>query len=378
MAFGRAVKRRAANAVTNRVNLRTISVFNSVMRNHTLLTIALALAIAGEARAQQNLKLPDSSPAASVSQTVGLTEIKISYHRPGVNGRKIWGALVPYGEVWRAGANENTTISFSSPVKLGGKPVAAGTYGLHMIPTAKEWTIILSNVTSAWGSYGYDAKEDALRFAVVAQPGSSFEERLSYRFDNPSENSTLATLRWEKLKVPIKIDVDTPAVVMADLRTQLRGLAQFSPNTWNQAAQYWLDHGGSLEEAQKFVERSIALGETFGNLNTRATIAEKKGDAAGAASLRQKALGLASEADLNQYGYALLGRKKVDEAIGVFQKNVLAHPASWNVHDSLAEAYMAKGDRKAAADSYGKALTLVKDDVNRKRIEQTLSRLKNK
>ena len=126
------------------------------------------------------LKAPEPSPAATVTQTVGLTELKINYHRPAVGGRKIWGGLVPYGEVWRAGANENTTITFSSPVKIGGKPLAAGTYGLHMIPTTKQWTVIFSNVSSAWGSFTYDEKEDALRVTVTPQPAEGFVERLSY------------------------------------------------------------------------------------------------------------------------------------------------------------------------------------------------------
>jgi hypothetical protein len=354
-------------------------VFNTAMRTPILVGTTLVVALtASEATAQQGLKQPDPSPAAGVSQTVGLTEIKVSYHRPGVNGRKIWGDLVPFGEVWRAGANENTTVTFSSPVKIGGKTLAAGSYGLHTIPTAKDWTIIFSKMATAWGSFTYDPKEDALRTTVTPQPGEGFEERLSYEFDNPSDTSTLLTLRWEKIKVPIKIDVDTPSVVMASMRAELRSLPGFAWLGWSQAAHYWLTHGGSLDEAQKMADKSIGMRETFQNLSTRAAIAEKKGDAKTAADLRAKAMAQATENDLNQFGYGLLFEKKLDEAIAVFQKNVQAHPSSWNVHDSLAEAYAVKGDRKAAIDSYAKALTLVKDEANKKRIEQTLSRLKGK
>jgi tetratricopeptide (TPR) repeat protein len=339
---------------------------------------SLVVAVVCSPAIAQNLKAPEPSPAASVSQTIGLTEIKVSYHRPAVNGRKVWGELVPYNEVWRAGANENTTISFSTPVKLAGKDVAAGTYGLHMIPTAKEWTVILSKMAVAWGSYGYDPKEDALRVSVTAAPSEGMEERLSYRFDAPTETSTLLTLRWEKLKVPIKIDVDTPQVAMASMRAELRGAAQFSWQGWAQAAQYWVTHGGDLDEAGKMADRSIQMKETFQNLNVRAAIAEKKGDKQKATDLRNRAMALANETDLNQYGYTLLFSKKVDEAIAIFQKNVKDHPDSWNVHDSLGEALAAKGDKKAAADSYSKALNLVKDDANKKRIQQTLTRLKGK
>lgn len=351
-------------------------VFNRSMK--TLTAFVVVLGMAAPAVAQQALKLPEASPAASVSQTIGLTKIEIDYHRPSVNKRKVWDGLVPYGQVWRAGANENTTITFSSPVKVEGHALPAGTYGVQMLPSsAKQFTVIFSNTNTAWGHYGYDQKEDALRVNVTPQP-SDFEERLSYRFDEPGETSTTATLHWEKLKVPFKIEVDTPAVVMASMRKELRGAAQFNWQPWAQAAGYWVQHGGNLDEAQKMSERALAMQENFQTLRTRAAVAEKRGDAKLANDLRDKSMALATENDLNQYGYTLLFAKKVDEAIGVFQKNAQAHPQSWNAYDSLAEAYMAKNDTRNASENYGKALTLVKDEPNKKRIEQTLSKLKNK
>jgi hypothetical protein len=352
-------------------------VLNAVMRTKSLIATAVVLGIATPALAQQGLKVPDPSPAASVSQTIGLTKIDISYHRPGVNKRKIFGALVPYGEVWRAGANENTTISFSSPVKIEGHALPAGSYGLHMIPTAKQWTIIFNNVTTGWGSFAYSDKDDALRVTVTPKTGE-FTERLGYEFEDPTDHSTTVTLEWDKLEVPFKVEVDTPAVVMASMRAELKGLAQFTGVGWAQAARYWAEHGGDLDEAQKMAEKSLTFGETFAALRARALVAEKKGDAKLAGTLRDKSLTMATENDLNQYGYTLLFQKKVDEAIGIFKQNVQAHPQSWNVYDSLGEAYMAKNDNKNAAENYGKALTLVKDEPNKKRIEQTLTRLKNK
>src|SRR5262249_14726071 len=143
------------------------------------------LAAAFPMAAQAPLTLPHPSPEASVSQTVGLTELSIHYHRPAANKRKVWGELVPYAQVWRRGANENTTFAASSPVKIEGKPLAAGTYGLHMIPTEKEWTVIFSKMSSAWGSFTYDEKEDALRVTVTPTK-APFEERLSYVFSDPS------------------------------------------------------------------------------------------------------------------------------------------------------------------------------------------------
>jgi tetratricopeptide (TPR) repeat protein len=321
------------------------------------------------------LVLPQPSPEASVTQTVGLTEIGVRYHRPSVGKRKIWGELVPYNEVWRAGANENTIITFSSPVMVEGQKLAAGTYGLHMIPTEKDWTVVFSNVSSAWGSFSYDPKEDALR--VTVQPKrSEFEERLSYTFENPTEGAVTAVLRWEELAVPIRITVDTPSVVVESLRLQLRGLPRFSWQGWNSAAAYCAQNNVNLEEAMQWADRSIAMNENFSNLKTKGDLLEKKGDTKAAAELQAKALRVAKEAELNTYGYQLLGQKKVDEAIGVFQKNVKDHPKSWNTYDSLGEAYLAKGDKKLAAEYYGKALAMTTDETQKKRISGILARIK--
>jgi tetratricopeptide (TPR) repeat protein len=341
--------------------------------------VSLIGAVSGTAFAQQGLTVPQASPAASVEQTVGVTEMKVTYHRPAVNKRKVWGELVPYGDVWRAGANENTVVSFSSPVKVNGKDLAAGEYGLHMIPAqGKEWTVAFSKVTSAWGSFSYDPKEDALRVTVTPVAAEAFEERLSYRFDDPTENSVVLALRWEKTKVPLKIEVDTAQAVMAKMRQELRGLPRFGWQGWNQAARYWITRGGDLEEAQQYAERALQMNENYATLTTRAMWLEKKGDAKGAAEARAKAMAVATEADINQAGYALLGQKKFDEAIALFEKNVAAHPESWNAYDSLGEAQLTKGNKKAAAESYAKALSLVKDEGNRKRIQKTLEQLRGK
>jgi tetratricopeptide (TPR) repeat protein len=342
----------------------------------TLLVIAVLSASAATAHAQAGLKLPDQSPAATVTQTVGATDITVVYHRPAINGRAIWGGLVPYNEPWRAGANENTTVQFSTDVKVGGKPLKAGTYGLHMIPTAKEWTIAFSNMSVAWGSFTYDQKEDALRVSVTPRTAPTSQERLLYRFDDPGDTKATLVLAWEKLEVPIAIEVDTPKVVMASIRAQLRGPAGFTWQGYNQAANYWLRNGGSLEEALKFADKSIQTTATFQNQMTRAAILEKQGNAKGAAELRTKILPTASEADLNQVAYRLMGEKKMDEAIKLFQTNVQNHPDSWNAHDSLAEGLATKGDKAAASAEYQKALSLTKDPVQKKRIEGQITRLK--
>lgn len=343
-----------------------------------LFIFPIVAALSSTAFAQQaGLKAPEASPAASDSQTVGITDIVVSYHRPAVAGRKVWGGLVPYGEVWRAGANENTTLTFSTPVKIAGQPLPAGTYGLHAIPSEKEWTVIVSSMAKAWGSYGYNAKEDALRFKV-APVAADFSERLAYRFDDPTESSVILSLHWEKLALPIKIEVNTPAQVMAEMRIQLRGASQFNWAAWNQAAGFWLAHGGSLDEAQNMAERAAVMQPNYQTFTTLALLAEKKGDSKTAAAKRKEAEALANEGDISQEGYGLLGENKTDQAIATFQRNVHLHPTSWNAYDSLADGYLAKGDKQAAIANYGKALKLVKDEENRKRIETAIARLKAK
>jgi tetratricopeptide (TPR) repeat protein len=348
------------------------------MRRHPFLVLAaLGLGLCAEAaRAQAPpLTLPQASPAASVSQTVGLTEITINYHRPAVNKRKVWGGLVPYNDVWRAGANENTTITFSTPVSVGGKTLPAGTYGLHMLPGDKDWSVMLSSVSTAWGSFSYDAKEDVVRFPATAQP-ADFEERLEYRFENPTETSVTASLQWEKLRVSFPIAVDTNAVVLDSLKHQLRGLPRFTWQGWNQAAQWCVRNGVDLDQGLAWADQSIKMQATFGNLRTKAEILEKKGDTKAAQELTDRALKIASEGDINLYGYGFLQQKKYDEAIAIFRKNVKDHPQSWNTYDSLGEALAAKGDKSAAIENYGKALSMTTDAVQKKRITDILAGLK--
>lgn len=336
--------------------------------------LAVSLVSTAAAVAQPALTLPEASPEASVSQKVGLTEIEIRYHRPAVNKRTVWGDLVPYDEVWRAGANENTTISFSTPVAVNGRPLPAGKYGLHMIPTKGDWTIAFSTVNVAWGSFSYDEKEDALR--VTAKPvAAPFQERLSYRFDDPTDKSVKVAMTWEKVEVPFTVEVDTPSVVIASLRNELRGLPRFGWQGWNGAAAYAMRNKVNLDEALTWVDRSISMQENFTNLRTKAGILEAKGDTKAAADLRAKAMSIATEADINLYGYQLLGAGKTDEAIEIFRKNVKDHPQSWNTYDSLGEAYGQKGDKKLAAENYRKAQNMTKDPEQKKRIAGILAKM---
>lgn len=340
----------------------------------TLAGIVLALP-AGLAAQVPTLVLPKASQRATVSQTVGLTTISVTYDRPAVKGREVWGKLVPYDSVWRAGANENTVVAFTSPVRVGGKELPAGRYGVHMIPTSGDWTVLLSRQADAWGSFSYDPKEDAVRLTAVPVE-APFQEALGYTLDDPGAGSVTATMRWEKLAVPFTVELDYKQVVVDSLRQQLRGLGRFFWQPWMQAAAWCAGNDVNLQEASEWAQNSIAINENFQNLRLKATLLEKLGDPVNAGTLRKRALELATEADMNVYGYQLLGEGKVDSAIVVFQKNVKDYPRSWNVYDSLGEAYALKGDKRKARELYGKALAMTKDPAQQQRISGILAGLK--
>jgi hypothetical protein len=328
--------------------------------------------------AQPALPAPEASPAASVSQRVGITDISISYHRPGVKGRTIWGTLVPYNEVWRAGANENTTITFSDPVTIQGKPLAAGTYGLHMIPSKSDWTIIVSKNSTSWGSFSYQENEDALRVKSEPKPAPS-QEWLSYQVDLVAPNAVSVSLRWEKLEIPFKVEVDMPATVLRKIREEyLRGLARFGWQGWYQSAAFCATNRVNLDEANTWIDRSIRMNRNFNNLWVKSDLQELAGKGSDAKATRAEALKLANEAAINTLGYQYLGNGRTDAAIELFKINVEKYPDSWNVYDSLGEGYATMGEKKLAIEYYSKALAKTTDEAQKTRIRQTLDALGTK
>jgi tetratricopeptide (TPR) repeat protein len=323
--------------------------------------------------AQQNLNLPAASQQAEVMQVVGMVEIKIDYHRPGVRGREIWGKLVPFDQVWRAGANENTTISFSNEVIIDGKNVPAGSYGLHMIPTESDWTIILSKDYRAWGSFFYKEENDQLRFKV--KPVSSdFQEWLMYTFDEVTPNSATVSLRWEKLQVPLKIEIDLNKLMLEEMAVQLTSLPGFSWQGWNQAANYCYSNDFNLDQGLEWADRSIGINKNVTNTYTKALILNALGKKDESEKLKEEAFTNAEENDVNALGYMLLGGGKFNDAIEVFKKNTEMYPDSWNVWDSLGEGYMNKGEKKLAIEYYTKALSMSPENQHQ-RIKGMLNQL---
>jgi Protein of unknown function (DUF2911) len=338
--------------------------------------IGLSFAVSLSHAQSALLDIPRQSQHAVVTQRVGITDITINYHRPLVNKREIWGKLVPYGEVWRAGANENTTIKFTDNVTINGKPLAKGIYGLHMIPTATEWTLIFSNIHTAWGSFTYKEADDALRVTTKPQP-ADFREALTYDFADVKPDSTVATLTWEKVTVPFTIAVDVHQTVQASLHNQLQGLAQYTWEGWDDAANYLLGEKYDLDEALKYEETSIGTEPRFDNFLTKSQILEAMGRKDDAEAAKKEALARATAGQLYSYGRLLQSQKKQDEAFAFFRQAAKKDPNDWLVHDGTARIYSAQGDYASALKEIKLSLAGAPDN-QKIFIEPLVKKLENK
>ena len=306
------------------------------------------------------LDLPRASQRAEVSQRIGITDVTINYHRPLAKDRKIWGNLVPYGKVWRAGANENTTITFSDPVMIDGHSLDKGTYGLHMIPNANECTIIFSKNSTSWGSFTYDQAEDALRI-IVKPKTTEVHDALTYDFEEVEPDSAVAELEWGNVGVPFKISVNVHEVVEASLKKQLRGPAQYSWVGWDDAATYLLTEKVDLDEALSYENKSIEAEDRFDNEMTKANILTVLNQKDEAASAQKKALNMATPLQVHMYGRQLQAQKRNDEAYAVFRDNANKHPDMWFVHTGLARVYSSQGRLDDAVKEMKLALAAAPD-----------------
>jgi hypothetical protein len=216
-----------------------------------LLTSALACTV-DHAAAQ--IELPAPSPTATFSQKVGLTDVEIVYSRPGVKGRKIFGELVPYGELWRTGANQATRITFSDDVKIQGKDLEAGTYALFTIPGKDEWTVIFNKKANQSGTGSYKEAEDALRVNVKTEAHGHIHETFTINIDEVRDNSAVISLTWENVSVAIPIEVEIDDRIMASIDRTLTP----QPNEYYQAALYYSDSGRDLDQALEWMNKALS------------------------------------------------------------------------------------------------------------------------
>ena len=345
------------------------------MKRTSILISAIAtLAFGASVRA--DLSLPDVSQHAVTKQRVGLTDVKITYHRPLVNGRKIWGGLVPLGEVWRAGANENTTIEFGDAVSVEGQPLAKGTYGLHMIPTADTWTVIFSKMATAWGSYTYSQAEDALRVTVKPRP-NEMEEALEYEFEDLKPDSATVTLKWEKLAVPFKIAV-SDETTFANIAGQMRGRAQYEWEAPNQAANFCLTKKIHLEDALKWVNLSIQNEERFENLATKSDVLKAMNKPDDAKKAWEQAIAKTTPIQLYSYARRLNSEKKDAEAMEMLKEVAKRYPETPFGHLANARIKSAAGDFAGAAEEAKKAQAVAISEQQKANIKVLIDRLNAK
>lgn len=332
---------------------------------------------------------------AMVGERIGITDVTIHYDRPAVKGRdgKIWGGLIYTGysdqgfgtskaAPWRAGANENTTIEFSTDVKIEGQPLSAGKYGLFIAYDPNECTIIFSKNNTSWGSFFYMEGEDALRVKVKPVPLDKSVERLKYEFMDETENSAKLALLWEKLSIPFKVEVDLDKLQFESFRRELRSEKSFNPGwqSYHQAAKYAADKNINLEEGLVWAEQAISapfVGEAnFQTLSTKADILAKLGRVKEADTLMKKAFPMGTMQQLHQYGRQLMLNKRNKEALEVFTLNYQKYPNQFTTLMGMTRGNSAMGDFKTALKYANLALALAPDQANKNFLQTAIDKLK--
>jgi hypothetical protein len=330
---------------------------------------------------------------ASVSERIGLTDVTIHYDRPAVKGRegKIWGQLVHVGFTdlgfgstkaapWRAGANENTTIEFSTDVKVEGQSLPAGKYGFFVAYDPAESIVIFSKNSDSWGSYFYNDAEDGLRVKVKAQALDKSVERLKYEFSDQTENTATVNLQWEKLSIPFKVEVDYINSQLTSFRKELRNQKGFMWESWDEAAQWCAQQKTNLAEALLWTDSATSTNfggdKSFQAWSTKAQVLQLLNRNDEAATVMKNALPLGTMNQIHQYGRQLLGLKKYKEAFDVFKMNYDKNPKQFTTTMGLLRGYSAIGDFKNALKYANLALPLAPNEQNKTNVSDMIEKLK--
>jgi tetratricopeptide (TPR) repeat protein len=302
------------------------------------------------------------SPAAEISQTIGISKVTINYSRPAVRDREIWGTnLAHYGYInlgfgtataapWRAGANENTIITFSDDATIEGQPIPAGTYALFMgLHEDGKVDVIFSKNSESWGSYFYDEAEDQLRVTVNSEE-TAHTERLTFGFAELTKTSATCMLDWEKKRIPFKIEFAVDELVLANARNELRSTTGFNWQGPASAAQYALQNNLALAEAETWANQAVAAEANFNTLMMQSQVLAANGKEAEAKAAAEKGMADpgATANQLYGYGRQLINQEKDDEAMKVFTTLNKKWPEHWLAPHGMARAYSAKGDYKKA------------------------------
>ena len=363
------------------------------MSYRKLLTAILIVLLPAFSFAQNLTVVPDGgNKKATLGERIGITDVTIHYDRPGVKGRegKIWGQLVHIGykdlgfgtskaAPWRAGANENTTFTFSTDVMVEGKALKAGTYGFFIAMGESDATLIFSNNSTSWGSFFYDDKEDALKVVVKTVPLAESVERLKYEFSDQKENSAVVSLIWEKLKIPFKIEVDYLKTQVESFRRELRNKEGFEPNAWVEAVNFCVEHNTNLDEALVWADYAIGgvfVGQkNFKTLSCKASLLTKLNRTVEADTLLKQAMPFANMQELHAYGRQLLRQNKPKEALEAFKLNAQKNPNVFTTNMGLMRGYSANGDFKNALKYARAAQLLAPDKGNKDALEKFIPML---
>ncbi|MEQ9090818.1 MAG: DUF2911 domain-containing protein [Balneola sp.] len=292
-----------------------------------------------------SLTLPQASPKETRSINIGFTTISFDYNSVGIKGREIWGGLVPYGEVWRTGANKNTLFTVTDDVLINGKQLKAGSYGMHTIPGEDEWVIIFSNFSEAWGSYFYDESEDALRIKVTPEDMESKYEWMKFSFSDYTDTSVDISLKWAHLKVPFKVEIPMETT-FAHIENQFRTLPAFSWQGWVQGATYLQNNDYKLDVALQWAARALQIDRSV------------------------QTLGLHSK--------LLVLNGKKEEGLKEAEEMSKEWPSDWRAHYSAAEVYEEAQELKKAEEAYKQAKELATDDRTKQVLENRIDSLKEK
>ena len=342
------------------------------------------------------MTLPPSgnNQKSEVTQYMGIAKVTITYNSPDVSGREIWGKLVPYGltnlnfaksteqnpSPWRAGANENTTISFSNDVVVEGKPLKAGTYGLHMVPGQEEWTLIFSNTSTAWGSFFYTPADDALRVTVKSTP-SEFNEWLTFEFVDRQQNSATARLKWEKVSVPFKISVPNgDDLYIKKLREEFVGPKGFAWQNAVAAANFCANKKINLDEAMGWLNAFINPPRNvkyFPLYNSKGNVLAALGKKDEADALMKEAINLpdATAGQIVNYGRTLITQTRPKDAMVAFEVGYKRYPTASVALMGMARGYSANGDNKKALKFAQDALKAETDPAGKTAIDGMVKKL---
>jgi tetratricopeptide (TPR) repeat protein len=346
--------------------------------------------------AQAQLKLPNSdvNHPSVAGRKLGVTDILIHYNSPGVKGRegKIWGTdIAPFGfqvlgygsdmpSPWRAGANECTTIEFSTDVLINGKKLAAGKYAFFIALYADSSTLIFNRNTESWGAYFYNKDLDVLHVSATQQKNRpQMVERLIYTFGEQTKNKVELALEWERWRIPFTVEVDLTQTTLASIRTQLTTDLGFDPPSLEAGANWCLQNNVNIEEAYGWIKRAtdpnLGAVQSFRALSIKAGLLEKMGRKQEADQAMASALEMGSAVELHQYGRQLLSQQKNAEAFAIFEKNWKKHKGAWPTNAGMMRGYSAMGNYKKALEHAKLALAQAPDEQNKKFIKGAIKSL---